>query len=123
MNAPLFFISMALSVIGPILAVAYLRPILERVLRGLCDADGGAQFWTRCAFVLAITGTLLLSLTFGQYGDETPALYALQRTLWLVACGVFATVAFISRNVWSQVRALLAARRAAEAVVGAEVRS
>jgi hypothetical protein len=123
MNASLFLASMALSVIGPVVAIAYLRPILERVLRGLCDADGGSEFWIRCAYLLAVTGTLLLSLTFGDFAAGSTLLDALRRTLWLVMSGVFVTVAIISGNVWSQVRAVLAARRASGVLLAAEGRS
>ena len=42
MNTTLFLISLALAVLGPLIAVTYLRPILTRVLGSLCDADGGA---------------------------------------------------------------------------------
>jgi hypothetical protein len=110
-NASLFVLSLVLSVGGPILAISYLRPILQRVLRTLCDADGGAEFWIRCALLLAITGTLLLSLTFGVFDADATLLTALRRALWLVATGIFATVAYISGSVWSQVGAMLAERR------------
>lgn len=107
MNASLFALSLAIGVAGPAIAITYLRPILARVLRLLCDADGGAEFWIRSAYLLAISGTLLLMLTFGQFEAHRSPIESLQRALWLVLAGVFATIAIISRNVWSQVRAWL----------------
>jgi hypothetical protein len=110
-NASLFVLSLVLSVGGPILAISYLRPILQRVLRTLCDADGGAEFWIRCALLLAMTGTLLLSLIFGVFDADATLLAGLRRALSLVAVGIFATVAYISASVWSQVGVMLAERR------------
>ncbi len=108
MNLTLFALALLASIIGPVLAVTYLKPILEKVLTGLCDASGGAEFWIRCAYLLAVCGSLLLTLTFGLFDERTSAAESLRRTLWLVSAGIFFTVALISRNVWSQVRSWLA---------------
>jgi hypothetical protein len=110
LNAKLFFISLLIALVGPIIAIAYLKPILHKVLRLLCDADGGAEFWIRCAYLLAVSGTLLLMLSFGEFSDHSNVIDAVRRSLWLVMAGVFATVAIISRNVWTQVRQWIAAR-------------
>mgnify|MGYP006160694125 FL=1 len=112
MNTTLFLISLALAVLGPLVAVTYLRPILMRVLRSLCDADGGAEFWIRSAYLLAVCGTLLLMLSFGEFREGASVVDTLRRALWLVFAGVFTTVAIISQQVWSQVRALLSANQA-----------
>jgi hypothetical protein len=95
-----FAITLALAVVGPLLALRYLQPIL---LRSQCPEGGdGADFWLRSAQVLAVSGTLLLALSFGNYRAEL--LPALERALWLVAAGTFSTVAFITRQVWTPVR-------------------
>jgi hypothetical protein len=107
MNTNFFLLAMSIAVLGPIVAISYLRPILQKVLVGLCDADGGAEFWIRCAYLLAVSGTLLLMLSFGLFDDASRPVDSLRRALWLVFMGVFATVAIISRNVWSQVRTYL----------------
>ena len=112
MNTTLFLISLALAVLGPLVAVTYLRPILTRVLRSLCDADGGAEFWIRSAYLLAVCGTLLLMLSFGEFREGASVVDTLRRALWLVFAGVFTTVAIIAKQVWSQVRALLSANQA-----------
>ena len=113
MNANLFFVSLLIALVGPIIAITYLRPILYKVLRMLCDADGGAEFWIRCAYLLAVSGTLLLMLTFGEFSERHDVVDTVRRSLWLVLAGVFLTVAIISRNVWTQVRQWLAAQERA----------
>ncbi|MFM9879178.1 MAG: hypothetical protein ACKVOO_02045 [Burkholderiaceae bacterium] len=115
MKTQLFFLSLLIAVIGPIIAISYLKPILKKVLGLLCDADGGAEFWVRSAYLLAVSGTLLLMLSFGQFDEQHNLVDVVRRSLWLVLAGVFATVAIISRNVWAQVRHMLAVQSAAAA--------
>lgn len=119
MNTWLFLASIAIAILGPIVAISYLRPILVKVLASLCDAEGGAEFWIRCAYLLAICGTLLLMLTFGLFERDTTVVDSLRRSLALVMAGVFATVALISRNVWAQVRMWLARQEVASVVSSA----
>lgn len=107
MNTSLFLLALSIAVLGPIVAISYLRPILHKVMVGLCDAQGGAEFWIRCAYLLAVSGTLLLMLSFGQFEHGSNVVDSIRRSLWLVFAGVFVTVAIISRNVWSQVSAML----------------
>lgn len=118
-DTTLFFVSLMIALIGPIVAITYLKPILYKVLRMLCDADGGAEFWIRCAYLLAVSGTLLLMLSFGEFSDRSGAIDAMRRSLWLVMAGVFSTVAIISRNVWTQVRQWIAAKELAAHVQSA----
>lgn len=113
MSANLFFVSLLIALVGPVIAIAYLKPILYKVLRMLCDADGGAEFWIRCAYLLAVSGTLLLMLSFGEFNERSSVIDTVRRSLWLVLAGVFVTVAIISRNVWMQVRQWLAAKELA----------
>jgi hypothetical protein len=110
MSTTLFVLSIAMALIGPWLAITYLRPILLQVLRGFCDAEGGAEFWIRSAYVLALCGTLLLMLSFGEFREEATVVDTLRRALWLVLAGVFGTVFFITRQVWAQVREVAAHR-------------
>jgi len=104
MDTTLFLVSLALAVAAPILAIAYLRDILYRVLEGLCNADGTAEFWIRCATLLAVTGSVVLLLLLGDFDSGTSIAQALRRCLFLVMAAVFASVAIISRNVWNQAR-------------------
>ncbi len=120
MNAKLFFVSLLIALVGPIIAISYLRPILYKVLRMLCDAEGGAEFWIRCAYLLAVSGTLLLMLSFGEFKDSHDIVDTVRRSLWLVLAGVFLTVAIISRNVWTQVRQWVTAQRVEAAARAAE---
>ena len=57
-----FALTLLLAVLGPILALGYLKPILLRVLSSQCGGQpDGADFWVRSAYVLAICGTLFLN--------------------------------------------------------------
>jgi hypothetical protein len=123
MNITLFLLSLSVAVLGPLVAISYLRPILVKVLHTLCDADGGAEFWVRSAYLLAVCGTLLLMLSFGEFRQDASVVDTLRRALWLVFAGVFATVAAIANQVWGQVRELLADRNlSAQAARRAETR-
>lgn len=104
MDIQLFLVSLVVAVLGPVLAITYLRAILVKVMVGLCDAEGGAEFWVRSAYLLAICGTVLLMLGFGRFDADAELVDTLRRSLLLVFAGVFITCAFISRNVWTQVR-------------------
>jgi hypothetical protein len=114
MSTSLFLLSLLIAVTGPVLAITYLRPILLKVLHSLCSAEGGAEFWLRSAYLLAVCGTLLLMLSFGQFDAQATVVDTLRRALWLVLLGVFATVGLISHQVWGQVRDLLDTRRSTE---------
>jgi hypothetical protein len=106
MNTSLFALSLVIGAVGPIVAVSYLRPILVKVLASLCDADGGAEFWLRSAYLLAVCGTVLLMLSFGRFEPQVDVVASLQRSLWLMFAGVFLTIAFIATKVWAQVQAM-----------------
>lgn len=119
-----FCVTLFIAVLGPLLAIGYLKPILLVVLDSLCveplPGKVGAHFWVRSAHVLAIAGTLMLALTFGEFHGSL--LDALHRALWLAAAGSFASIAIITRQVWAPVRARLtrpAAPRAPVAPVAA----
>ena len=105
-----FVITLAIAVLGPIVAIGYLQPILLVVLDSLCveplPGKVGAHFWVRSAHVLAIAGTLVLALTFGDFHGTL--LDAVHRALWLTAAGCFVSIAVITRRVWAPVQARLA---------------
>jgi hypothetical protein len=102
MSTSLVLVSLLIAVTGPVLAITYLRPILLKVLHSLCSAEGGAEFWLRSAYLLAVCGTLLLMLSFGQFDAQATVVDTLRRALWLVLLGVFATVGLISHQVWGR---------------------
>ena len=54
----------------------------------------------------ALLSVLLLTL-FGDFEPGTPLSSALRRALLLTMASVFASVAIISRNVWTQVQPML----------------
>ncbi|MDO5290766.1 MAG: hypothetical protein Q4F13_14205 [Pseudomonadota bacterium] len=100
----LLLTAMAVATAAPLLAVSYLRPILRRVLQHLCPDEGVADFWLRCCQLLALCGSLVLTLLLGHFGAGQPLAEVLHRSLLLAAGGVFLSVGFIARSVWSQVR-------------------
>jgi hypothetical protein len=112
-----FCVTLFIAILGPLLAISYLRPILLVVLDSLCveplPGKVGAHFWVRSAYVLAIAGTLMLALTFGEFHGSL--LDALHRALWLAAAGSFASIAFITQRVWAPVRSRLATPAAVRA--------
>ncbi len=98
----LAFTLVALAAFGaPIVALNYMRPILLTVLRQICDAEGGAEFWLRSAYLLATSGSLLLTLVFALGADGIEEL--VRRSLISTLIGVFVTVGFIAYTVWGQV--------------------
>ncbi|PJK08662.1 hypothetical protein CO614_09140 [Lysobacteraceae bacterium NML120232] len=104
MNLSLFLLSIAIALIAPLIAVRHLRPILVRVLTSLChDEPNAAEFWVRSAYLLAVSGTLILMLLFGNFSAGASLLEVLHRALLLVCAGVFITIAMIARNIWKQV--------------------
>jgi hypothetical protein len=108
----LFMVSLILAAAGPLLALWWLQPLLVRVLSSLCQADGGALFWVRTAQILAVSGSLILLLLWGQFDEGVGTVDSLRRTLWLVLSAVFFSVALVSRQVWAQVRRMLIASAA-----------
>lgn len=99
----LFLLSLGISAAFPLAAIRWLQPLLLRVLRSLCDADGSAEFWLRTSQVLAVSGSLVLLLSFGQFDAGTDTVDALRRTLWLSLATTFVSVALVSRNVWRRI--------------------
>ena len=105
-----FSITLFIAVLGPLVAIGYLQPILLVVLDSLCGeplpGKVGAHFWVRSAYVLAIAGTMVLALTFGEFYGSL--LGAVHRALWLTAAGCFISIAIITRRVWAPVQQRMA---------------
>ena len=110
-----FALTLFIAIAGPIVAISYLRPILIPVLNALCiepmPGAIGAHFWVRSAYVLAVAGTLVLALLFGDFNGEPLA--AVHRALLLAAGGCFISIALITRRVWAPVQQRLARPAAA----------
>lgn len=104
MDLSLFITCLLVAMTGPVIAIRYLRPILLRVLWELCPSEAAAAFWLRCSYLLAVCGSVVLMLLWGDFSPNQPPVLVLRRTLLLLAGGIFVSVAFISRNVWLQVR-------------------
>jgi|GEM_PF-584834 len=113
-------LSLSLLIAGlvPRLTLRYLQPILMQVLHRLCEAtrapgqdateasNSGPEFWWRVLNVLAISGSMLLVLTFGYSDGSLVSLGDfLRRTLWLVTMGVFLSVSVVAWQIWSRMPA------------------
>ncbi|SEL67072.1 hypothetical protein SAMN05216359_11390 [Roseateles sp. YR242] len=109
-------LSLLIAAIVPRLALRYLQPILMQVLHRLCEvtspplpgqekeANSGPEFWWRVLNVLAISGSMLLVLTFGYSDGSMVTLNDfLRRTLWLVTLGVFLSVSMVAFPIWSRI--------------------
>ena len=107
-----FILTLVVAVLGLLLAIGYLKPILLVVLDSLCveplPGKVGAHFWVRSAFVLAVAGTLVLALSFGEFDGSL--MQALHRALWLAAAGSFVSIALITSRVWAPVQRRLNAQ-------------
>jgi hypothetical protein len=105
-----FSLTLLIALVGPIVALRYLQPILIPVLDSLCTAPlpgaAGAHFWLRMAYVLAVAGTLVLALLFGNFSGDPLA--AVHRALLLTAAGCFISISSIARRVWLPVGRALA---------------
>lgn len=115
-----FALTLVIAVLAPVVAISYLRPILLVVLDSLCiaplPAKAGAHFWVRSAYVLAIAGTLVLALLFGEFhGDPINAVH---RALLLSAGGCFVSIATIARRVWAPVQQQMSKPAAPAAPLG-----
>jgi len=115
-----FAITLFIAIAGPIVAISYLRPILIPVLDSMCPeqlrGSVGAHFWVRSAYVLAVAGTLVLALVFGEFNGDPLA--ATHRALLLTAGGCFLSIATIARRVWAPVQQRLTKAAAPAAPLG-----
>jgi hypothetical protein len=103
MNHYYLFFSLLVAVIGPLLVLQYLRNILWQVIGLLCPAPGSSEFWWRAIVVLALTGSVLLTLLFGSHDETLGFIDFLRRALLLTTLAIFASVAFIVSRIWSQI--------------------
>jgi len=95
--------SLLIAFFGPLLVLRYLRNILCRVIDLLCPAPGSSEFWWRVIVVMALTGSVLLTLMFGSNYETIGFLDFLRHTLLLTTLAIFGSVAFIVSRIWSQI--------------------
>jgi hypothetical protein len=100
MNPELFFASLAVTLGVVLTALAYLRGATRRVILEFCESDAAAEFWLRSSDVLAISGALILVLTFGMNYEDIDWLRAMRLSIGLALAGLFVAVLFVSSSVW-----------------------
>ena len=93
-------LSLLIAIVGPLLALRYLRSILLKVIGFLCPSSGSAEFWWRSINVLALCGSLVLMLVFGPVDELMNFNELLRRSLLLVTLSVFVSVAIVTSRVW-----------------------
>ena len=108
-------LSLLIAVVGPLLALRYLRSILLKVITLLCPSSGSAEFWWRSINVLALCGSLLLMLVFGPVDELMNFNELLRRSLLLVTLSVFVSVAIVTSRIWRGVERQAAAWTSAPA--------
>lgn len=102
MNPTAFLLSLGVAIAAPLIVLHYLVPGLRRAAASAdaCEAGESLDFWLAALRWLAILGTVMLVLSFGEFRDGADLLAVLRRTLWLVAAGLFVSVAVMARTVW-----------------------
>ncbi len=103
MDLQLFLFSLAFSVGLVAAALRYLRGTTRRVLLELCGSDAGADFWLRSSDLMALSGTLLLVLAFGDVGAGRDLVFQLRLLTGLALLGLFVTVLIVASSVWRNV--------------------
>jgi hypothetical protein len=103
MNHYPLLLSLSIAIVGPLLALRYLRQILRQIIDLLCPAPGSSEFWWRSIMVLALTGSLSLTLLFGPHTDTLGWGDSLRRSLLLTTFSIFISVAFITSRIWDQI--------------------
>ncbi|MDO8989369.1 MAG: hypothetical protein Q7U91_07015 [Sideroxyarcus sp.] len=103
MEAILFLSSLLFTVAVVAIAMLDLRRATRQVIVELCKSEAGAEFWLRCADILAYSGALMIVLIFGNTTTAQGWIETLRLTLLLALGGVFVTVMFVARNVWRTV--------------------
>lgn len=100
MNATAFLLSLGIAIGAPLVALHYIVPALRRAASSApCGAGDTLAFWLTALRWLAVLGTLMLVLSFGEFRDGIDLLAVLRRTLWLVAAGLFASIAVMAHAV------------------------
>jgi len=107
MNPTAFLLSLGVAIAAPLIVLHYLVPALRRAsaTADACEAGSSLDFWLAALRWLALLGTVMLVLSFGEFREGTDLLTVLRRTLWLVAAGLFVSVAVMSRAVWHTLEA------------------
>jgi hypothetical protein len=116
MSIGLFLFSLAFAAVLVVAALVYLRATTRRVLLELCGSEPGADFWLRSSDLMALTGTLLLVLAFGDVGPSHDLVFQLRLVTGLALAGLFVTVLIVASSVWRNVPERTAPEAAAEAV-------
>jgi hypothetical protein len=98
-------LGIAIALMGPVITLRYLKSIVMRVIDLLCAAPGSSEFWWRIVTVLAVTGSLLLTLWLDFGNDDAGILDFLRRSLLLTTLSIFVSVSIVASRIWKEIAA------------------
>jgi hypothetical protein len=107
MNITFFMVNLAITLALVLTAILYLRNATRSVIRELCHTDAAAEYWLRSADILAIAGSLMLVLVFGDF-DPEHWIHSIRLTVILTLLGLFIAVMIVTKKVWKRVDKVLA---------------
>ncbi len=101
MELQILFLSLFVSVTLPLLVLGYLRNVLYKLMGSACNSNDAADFWFRSLQILAISGSIILVISFVPVYSGVSWLQVVRSTLILTSVGVFAAVAIVARSIWN----------------------
>ena len=101
MELQILFLSLFVSVSLPLLVLGYLRNVLYKLMGSACGSNDAAEFWFRSLQILAISGSVILVISFVPVYTGVSWLQVVRSTLILTSVGVFAAVAIVARSIWN----------------------
>lgn len=107
METSLFLLTLLLPIVITISILAYIRPILRQVLIDLCGTATRAEFWMRCATMLAVLAALILTLIFISDGEQMTLMHRLSRILLWSLVGAFIGIVVIARSIGKSMMAFI----------------
>ena len=101
MELQILFLSLFVSVSLPLLVLGYLRNVLYKLMGSACSSNDAAEFWFRSLQILAISGSIILVISFVPVYTGVSWLQVVRSTLIFTSVGVFAAVAIVARSIWN----------------------
>lgn len=101
MELQILFLSLFVSVSLPLLVLGYLRNVLYKLMGNACSSNDAAEFWFRSLQILAISGSIILVISFVPVYPGVSWLQVVRSTLIFTSVGVFAAVAIVARSIWN----------------------
>lgn len=101
MELQILFLSLFVAVSLPMLVLGYLHNVLYKLMGSACNSNDAADFWFRSLQILAISGSIILVISFVPIYSGVSWLQVVRSTLIFTSVGVFAAVAIVARSIWN----------------------